>query len=106
GVLAYDVQLFAGARVVLAADVEVTRDGVGGDEGAVGMAFVPFVVGARILRVGAARQQQVFGDLPADAVHAAPASDADERLGLRGVDDEVSPVKLRIVVGVAQLTDE
>ncbi|MFT3770987.1 MAG: hypothetical protein QM820_36685 [Minicystis sp.] len=53
-----------------------------------------------------AGDEEILGDLPADAVHAAPRSDAHERLARGPVDHVVAPVELGIVGGVFQLVSD
>ena len=107
GVLVDDVEFFTRGGVVVANDVEMTLDGIGCNDRAVRKILgIALVVGARVLRIGAAREQGVLGDLPADAIDAAPAPDADHRLGLGRVHDEVSPVELWIVGRVGDIPHE
>ncbi len=101
-----DVEVLTGLRVVSLLDVEVLRDRVSGDDGAVGLTLDPLVVRAGGDLIRLAGDQHVLGDFPLDAVHTAPRADAHHRLGLGAVHHEVSPVEDRIVRRIRDLPDE
>jgi hypothetical protein len=95
-VLFDDVELFAGHRVVLPADVEVALDRVHRDGRARGVlaAVDAFGVGAGDVLVGPARDEIVALDRPLDPRELAGLSRERERRRVRRVDDRLQEVPL------------